>query len=216
MPKNLRDKAGYIGPITYCFLEETRTRARSYPGSSGGKQWPRSGKSGDDGFSMLELVAVIVVISFLLVIAISRLLALQVDAERVAMQTVLGTLRSAIGMKVAESIVRNEVPGLRVLVGGNPMDRLAELPSNYLGELKGADPVQQETGNWYFDSAAKTLVYLVRNKGHFAGGSPGPPRARFSIQLVFADRNSNGRFDQRVDSIQGLRLSALEPYGWTN
>ena len=174
------------------------------------------GNRRDTGFSLLELVAVIVIISLLLVIAISRLLALQVDAERVAMQTVLGTLRSAIGMKVAETIVKDNVPGLGSLVGSNPMDRLAELPSNYLGELKDVDPAQQETGNWYFDSAAKTLVYLVRNKGHFTGGSPGKSRARFAIQLVFADRNSNGVFDRRVDSIQGLRLSALEPYRWTN
>ena len=208
MPKHLGAKTGHIGPITYCFLEGTRTGIRRH------RRYGRV--SGDDGFSLLELVAVIVVISFLLVIAISRLLALQVDAERVVMQTVLGTLRSAIGMKVAESIVRSEVSGLPALVGSNPMDRLAELPGNYLGELKNVDPAQQKAGNWYFDSAARTLVYVVRNKGYFTGGSPGTPRARFAIELVFADRNSDGRFDRRVDSIQGLRLSALEPYRWTN
>ncbi len=216
MPKNLGDKTGRTSLITYCFLEETRKGIHKRRNSGCLTRGSRRVKRGDHGFSLLELVAVIVVISFLLVIAISRLLALQVDAERVAMQTVLGTLRSAIGMKVAKSIVRNEVSGLRALVGGNPMDRLAELPSNYLGELKNVDPAQQQAGNWYFDSAAKTLVYLVRNKGHFTGGSPGTPRARFAIELVFADKNSNGVFDRRVDSIQGLRLSALEPYRWTN
>ncbi|MDH5486446.1 MAG: prepilin-type N-terminal cleavage/methylation domain-containing protein, partial [Gammaproteobacteria bacterium] len=42
------------------------------------------------GFSLLELVIVIVIISVLMVLAMSRLLALQVDAERVTMEMVAG------------------------------------------------------------------------------------------------------------------------------
>ncbi len=167
------------------------------------------------GFSLLELVVVIVIISFLLVIAISRLLALQVDAERVAMETVAGTLRSAIGIKVATNIVRQDIRGLGSLEGSNPMDRLAELPSNYLGELEGPDPKTLEDGNWYFDERGRTLVYLVRNKAFFQGGLPDPPRARFAIRLVYTDRNGNGRYDQGVDDVEGVRLAVLEPYQWT-
>jgi prepilin-type N-terminal cleavage/methylation domain-containing protein len=171
----------------------------------------RSGK----GFSLLELVVVIVIISILLVVAISRLLAVQVDAERVTMESVAGVLRSAIGMKVAESIVKSKVADLRAYEGGNPMDLLAEVPRNYLGELDGVDPASLETGNWYFDKQAKTLVYLVRNKGFFTGGLPNPPRARFAMRLVYSDRNGNGRFDQGKDEIQGLRLSPVEAYSWS-
>ncbi|OGI38280.1 MAG: hypothetical protein A2140_07375, partial [Candidatus Muproteobacteria bacterium RBG_16_62_13] len=117
------------------------------------------------GFSLLELVIVVVIISVLLTVAISRLLALQVDAERVAMETVAGTLRSAIGMKVAEHIVNQDVPGLVRLVGTNPMDRLAELPGNYLGVQDGVNPATLADGNWYYDRRDGTLVYLVRNTG---------------------------------------------------
>lgn len=167
------------------------------------------------GFSLLELVIVITIISVLLVIAISRLIALQADAERVAMNTVVGVLRSAIGIKVAESIVRQDIGGLPSLAGSNPMDRLAELPSNYLGEKGGVDPVTLEDGSWYFDTGSGTLVYLVRNKGNFTGGLRNPPRARLAIRLVYNDRNGNGAFDAGVDAIEGLRLAALEPYAWT-
>lgn len=168
-----------------------------------------------DGFSLLELVIVVVLISFLVTLAISRLLAVQVDAERVTMETVTGTLRSAIGMKVAESIVKYQVPGLAKLAGSNPMDLLAETPHNYLGEFDGVDPATLQDGSWYFDKRAKTLDYLVRNKGFFTGGAPNPPRARFAVRLVYADRNGNGVFDPGVDEVQGLRLSPVEPYAWS-
>lgn len=168
------------------------------------------------GFSLIELIVVIVIICLLLVTAISRLLALQVDAERVSMQTVLGTLRSAIGMQVANHIVRNKVGELADVVGTNPMDRLAELPSNYLGILTSANPEGLESGNWYFDTREGVLVYLVRNKQFFASSSKNPPRARFAIQLVYADANGNELFDRGIDTIEGLRLSSLETYRWTN
>jgi general secretion pathway protein G len=167
------------------------------------------------GFTLLELVIVIVIISVLLVVAISRLLALMVDAERVTMETVAGTLRSAIGMKVANSIVKSKVAELSAFEGSNPMALLAETPPNYLGELDGADPAQLEDGNWYYDRRDKVLVYLVRHKGFFSGGQANPPRARFAVRLVYSDRDGNSVFDPGADEIQGLRLGAMEPYSWS-
>ncbi len=174
---------------------------------------PRPG-GGSRGFSLLELVIVIVIISVLLAVAISRLLALQVDAERVAMETVAGVIRSAIGIKIAEHIVNQDVPGLARLVGSNPMDRLAELPGNYLGVQDGVNPATLADGNWYYDRREGMLVYLVRNTGFFRGGLDNPPRARFAIRLVYSDRNGNGVFDPGIDRIEGLRLAPLEPYQW--
>lgn len=167
------------------------------------------------GFSLLELVIVIVIISVLLVVAISRLLAVLVDAERVTMETVAGTLRSAIGMKVAEAIVKSRVLELPALEGSNPMALLAETPQNYLGELDGADPAALEDGNWYYDRRDRVLVYLVRHRGYFSGGQANPPRARFAVKLVYSDSKGNGRFDPGQDEIQGMRLVPVEPYSWS-
>lgn len=96
------------------------------------------------------------------------------------------------------------------------MDRLAELPTNYLGELEGSDPEKLEDGNWYFDRGDKVLVYLVRNKTHFSGGAANPPRARFAATVAYSDKNGNGRFDAGVDVVEGLRLAPLEPYRWVH
>ena len=167
------------------------------------------------GFSLLELVIVIVIISVLMVLAMSRLLALMVDAERVTMESVAGALRSAIGMKVAENIVKSKVAELPAFEGSNPMALLAETPHNYLGELDGADPAKLEDGQWYFDKRDKALVYLVRNKGFFAGGQLDPPRARFAVRLIYSDSNGNGVYDPGKDVIEGLRLSPVEKYSWS-
>lgn len=155
----------------------------------------------------------IVIVSLLAVIAIARLLALQVDAERVGMETVAGTLRSALGMAVAEAIVQQDLRRLEPLEGSNPMERLAETPTNYLGALGSPDPASLPDGHWYFDNGAGELVYLVRNGAYFSG-TANPPRARFAIQLVYGDRNGNGRFDSGIDKVEGLRLTPVEPYRW--
>ncbi len=174
----------------------------------------RRRQPGHFGFSLFELLVVIVIVSILMVIAISRLLVLQVDAERVVMESTVGAMRSGLGIKVAESIVRQNVVGLPAYEGSNPMDFLAEVPGNYLGEMEGTDPYGLEKGSWYFDKPARTLVYIVDNTGYFSGGMDDPPRARFKVRLVYADTNGNGIYDSGIDSIEGLRLAVLEPYKW--
>ncbi len=177
----------------------------------------KTGQSGArlSGFSLFELVVVIVIISILMVVAISRLIALQVDAERFVMESVVGAVRSGLGIKVAESIVKQKTSTLPQYENSNPMDLLAEVPGNYLGELDAEfDPHTIRKGSWYFDKTAWTLVYVVDNTGYFSGGMDDPPRARFRIRLVYTDVNGNGMFDEGIDLIQGLRLAVLEPYQW--
>jgi prepilin-type N-terminal cleavage/methylation domain-containing protein len=211
------EKLDKLKIVTYCFLKLPCLIGKGQKVSRESQNPKRRGclRRCNGGFSLLELVIVIVIISVLLVLAISRLLSLMVDAERVTMESVAGTLRSTIGMKVAESIVKSKVSELPAFEGSNPMALLAETPQNYLGELDGADPARLEDGNWYYDQRDKTLVYLVRNKGFFTGGQPKPPRARFAVRLVYSDRNGNGVFDAGMDEIQGLRLSPMEPYSWS-
>ncbi len=172
-------------------------------------------KKRNGGFSLFELLIVIIIISILMVFAIQRLLVLQVDAERVVMESVVGSLRSALGIKVAETIVKQNVNSLPAYEGSNPMNLLAEIPGNYLGEIDASvDLSALERGNWYFDSSSHVLIYIVDNTGYFSGGADNPPRARFKVRLVYTDKNENGLFDYGTDSIEGLRLQVLEPYRW--
>lgn len=179
---------------------------------SAGRRAPRA----ERGVSLFEFVVVVVIISILLAVGINKLISYQADAERVAMENVAGVLRSALGLKFAELIVENRAAAAAALVDSNPMERLAELPANYLGELDAPDPAGIEGGYWYFDRQGRALVYRVYHAGYFSGEAGGPARVRFAIRLVYDDRNRNGVYDAGLDKIEGLRLTALEPYRWTN
>lgn len=166
------------------------------------------------GFSLLELVVVIVLIGVLLGVAIERMLVLKAQAERAAMEAVLGSLRSGITIRMAELIVKNRAREIDDLVDANPMAVLAELPPNYLGELFGPNPAALEPGMWYFDTRERMLCYLVESTDYFQTGIAGAPRACFRLQPVFDDLNRNRRFDHGVDLVRGLRLAAVGTYAW--
>ena len=167
-----------------------------------------------EGFSLLELVVVIIIISVLLAIAIDRLMKLQVVAERAAMETVIGHLQSAIGLTISEHIAKDRIPELNNYIDSNPMALLADTPVNYLGSFPGK-PKNMETGSWWYDTNSRTLVYHVGNPQNFLSEGPENGLAKFKIRPVYDDNNHNGRFDNG-DTLVGLKLTPLARYRWRN
>lgn len=185
-------------------LESLRRRlmaVRAAPKEVPPARWRR-----ERGFTLLELVVVITVIAVLLMVAIDRLWVLQKEAEATAMEQVLGSLRSALGMKVAEDLVNDDVADLRRLAGSNPMRELAQTPKNYLGAFDGVNPASIPGGHWYFDRHSRMLIYRVRNRDYFSGGLGSPPRAGFTIRVAQA-RHARGE-------AVGAVLVAVAPYHW--
>ncbi len=167
------------------------------------------------GFTLLELAVVVSIVSILAAIALHRLLPLRVEAERVALLQVLGTLRSAMAIQISARIAKGNVNEVGELTGENPMaDWLAEAPDNYLGELHAPDPGAVDKGAWYFDTKDRILVYRVRFGDYFRTALKGPKRARFRVELVFDDRDGNGVYDAAMDRIYGVKLVVLEKYQW--
>jgi len=167
------------------------------------------------GFSLLELVVVIVVVSLLMVVAVDRLLRLRFEAERVMVESMLTGLRSALYIEFAGAAVRGRTDQLAAAAyGSNPMAVLAERPGTYAGEYSAADPAAVAPGSWYFDTRERHLVYVVRFPEQFESALPGPARARFRVEPDFDDLDGNGRFDPGRDSARGLRLVPVEPFTW--
>ena len=167
-----------------------------------------------EGFSLLELVVVIIIISVLLAIAIDRLMKLQVVAERAAMETVIGHLQSAIGLTISEHIAKDRIPELNNYIDSNPMALLADTPVNYQGSF-AQPPKYLETGSWWYDTNSRTLVYHVGNPQNFLSEGPENGLAKFKIRPVYDDNNHNGRFE-RGDTLVGLKLTPLARYRWLN
>lgn len=166
------------------------------------------------GFSLLELVVVVAIIAVLMAIAVSKYLALAVEAERVMMESVLSTLRVAVNMKMAEYIVEGRINDVRLLENSNPMSRLSQTPNNYAGELEGTEAAGVQGGTWYFDRAEHTLVYRAHNVNYFQTALEGPARARFRVRLLFEDRDGDRVFKAPTDKLEGVVVAPLEPYRW--
>lgn len=165
----------------------------------------KMGRNRQTGFSLLELVLVIILVVALYALAIDRILPLRGDAEAAAVATTVGTLRSAMGMEVAARIVHRGLDEIASLAGANPMRLLAETPDNYLGEIDGVQPAQLPAGHWYFDRATGELVYLVRYAEYFRTDLPGVPRMVFKVELVYNERNE----------LAGVRLERVNGFVWT-
>ncbi len=168
------------------------------------------------GFTLLELVVVIGIVAILALHLNRSLQLLQVDAERAAAEHVIGVVRSAVALEVAHRLLAGDVEGLRVFPGTNPMERLAEMPGNYLGELDAPDPAAVDAGHWYFDRSQGLLVYRVRHGRFVETPLPGPPRLRFKYRLLLADSNADGSLPSHGNEVRGLTVTAVEPYRWVD
>ncbi|MGD9385681.1 MAG: prepilin-type N-terminal cleavage/methylation domain-containing protein [Thioalkalispiraceae bacterium] len=166
------------------------------------------------GFSLLELVIVIIIISALLAIGINKLMKLQVQAERSAMESMIGTLQSAIALTISEHIARDNIPELIRYIGSNPMELLATQPVNYKGKYP-EKPKDLETASWWYNTSNRTLYYQVSNREYFSTAGNEKGVSKFKILPVYDDINANGRFDRR-DTLKGLRLSPIAEYRWLN
>jgi prepilin-type N-terminal cleavage/methylation domain-containing protein len=174
------------------------------------------GRAERRGFSLLELLIVVAIVSVLLVVAVDRLLVLRFEAERTMVQTVIGAIRSALYIEFAAAAARGEMKRMDNAAGSNPMAYLAEKPEAYIGEFYGPDPKVFEPGTWYFDLRDGVLIYVVRYPQQFVTALPGPARLRLAVQPDYDDLDRNGRFDPGRDPVRGLKLVPLEPFFWKN
>jgi len=169
---------------------------------------------GIKGFSLLELVIVIILVVVLFLVALDRLLPLRGDAEAAHVATVIGGLRSALGLEAAARVVRDGLPALEQLQGSNPMDYLKEWPDTYIGILDPANSPHVPRGAWYFNPAAGAVGYRVRFPQYLAGKPPDPVHLRWRIELQYEDISGNQRFDADTDRLHGLRLVGLDRHRW--
>ncbi|HEX9174272.1 MAG TPA: type II secretion system protein [Telluria sp.] len=129
------------------------------------------------GFTLIESAVVAALFAIFVAILISRVHSYHAEAERVAAEQLVGTIRTALQVRAAKAVIESGDQGLLPLLEENPLGWLQEKPANYLGEYYAPEHADLPPGNWYFDRADRTLVYLFGSTKSFS--------SRTSIFLKF-------------------------------
>ena len=163
------------------------------------------------GFSLLELVLVILLVSLLGGVLLDRLQFYQEQAEKTAMEQTVLALRSALILQIAERLPKGRL-SLNELIASNPMAWLQTKPEKYLGDRFGPAPGEIPAGCWYFDLRDNALVYVVAGR-NFVANAAGKREVRLQVR--------NHAFKPQVvlpaadiSNIDGLSLVLVEPYHW--
>jgi len=168
----------------------------------------------EHGFTLLELVVVIALISTLVAVAVNRLLPYIDEAERVAVLRVEGQLRSSLMMEAAQRIVRGQSATISALEGSNPVKFLLEPPKNYVGERSQREIEQLPTRRWYYEQDGHRLVYRLGAPFGLPVHDESAEDPAFEVQVAFADSNGNGLFEAQREEFYGVRLQRVAGSKW--
>lgn len=134
------------------------------------------------GFALLELAVAAVVLSLMAGVLLNRLVPYIGESEYVAAKQLIGSLRTALSVRSARAVSEGGQGALLAVAQENPMDWLVDRPKNYLGEYYSPNESELPRGNWYFDKANRTLVYLSASYKSFSAETP--KFLRFKVELL--------------------------------
>jgi type II secretory pathway pseudopilin PulG len=165
-----------------------------------------SGHRAAHGFALFELAVAAVVLSLLTGVLLNSLLPYAGESERVAAKQLISSLRTALSVRSVRAISGGGEPALLAVAQENPMDWLEQQPKNYLGEYYSPDELSLPKGNWYFDKADRTLVYLSASSKSFSVETP--KFLRFKVKLLRVPKPVEA--DGRSKVTEGLVLEEVE------
>jgi len=165
------------------------------------------------GFTLLELVVVVIIIAVLMGLLMNRVLFYQEQAEKVAMEGVAGAIQSALILQYGQIQTRGKPSDVAALADDNPMNWLQKKPVNYGGEFYDPTPLSVKSGNWVFDLKKRELVYLLRNDGHFKPGRDGKNWIRFHV-AAYHEPSRLPSLQKAPRELTGLLFEPVEPYSW--
>lgn len=165
------------------------------------------------GFSLIELIIVIVIASILMSVFLDRVWYYQEMAEKTAMQEDAGAIQSALTLQHGKNYVRGNQGGINLLATENPVKWLQAPPRNYAGEFYDPSPIKLVPGSWIFDLKARELVYVLDQSQHFVPGKDGEKWIRFRVNVQY-EQVAQGGMSEGGKEILGIVFEPKEPVNW--
>jgi prepilin-type N-terminal cleavage/methylation domain-containing protein len=160
------------------------------------------------GFTLLELVVVVLVFSVLVTLLLARLSHYQEMAEKAAMESTLRTIKTGLQVRLAELIITNHEGEATTLEAEDPTRWLDTPPPNYGGAYRG----RRVPGTWYFDARERHLVYVVNTGNRLEiDREEGGSEIRFRVRLV---KNPVKLPGGPLERTSGVLLAPVYPYRW--
>ena len=160
------------------------------------------------GFTLLELMTAILIISALAAVLLDRLAYYQEAAEKAAMESTVRLIKTGLQIQLAELIIANREGDAQRLEAEDPTRWLDPRPANYGGDYR--EP--PAAGTWYYDVSARQLVYVVNTGSRLKlDSTEGRKEVRFRAQLLKAPLQVPGG---QVERINGVALIPVSPYRW--
>ncbi|PKK82397.1 MAG: hypothetical protein CVT49_13930 [candidate division Zixibacteria bacterium HGW-Zixibacteria-1] len=153
-----------------------------------------------EGFTLIELVIVIIVLGILAAVAIPRLFSITNEAETATVANMVAGLESAMSIYSARQYLRAQPIAVH-----NPFDDLSNIPANYNGAVDPVDPANTPDGTWSWRAGDNWIIYNPRSP--ISGGMVinGETFIAYQVQTVLDGTE-----------VVGLRLTTtdLYEYAW--
>ncbi|MHB1334018.1 MAG: hypothetical protein ACYCY1_15615 [Sulfuriferula sp.] len=160
------------------------------------------------GFTLFELLGIILLVSVLSLLLYDRFLGYQALAEKTSMEMTVINMRSGLRWQVAELMIEGRADKMADLLNENPIKWLAAPPPNYIGAFQNPEQHAIPGNAWYFDTRRHELVYTLGRDSVFAVDPARSAALRFKVTAVVGHPASGARAIAKVQGITLTRVAA--------